>query len=421
MDPGTGAFGDGGSSPSTGAFGSAPGAGTGSQGSATPNLAGNFSGVPYIRSVTTNKVYNTQFAIFNVNGIPVGTSNPVAVGAQYITYRQEIDVTRGAFFITENENPRPQTRAYFRYQYFTGVPVGPTDVIGGQSTYLNTDDAAILAAATTELNRLNAIQAANGLPPINATPEQAALLLKQDLLRQTGTTPAALAAQVGAAAQAAKLNVHREVFGYEQAFCSDLFSVGVRVPLIQTAGDTGFGIDDFGHVSLILKSLLYTNLATGTLLSGGVVFSFPTAPTLETIDGNVDSTFFQPYFGYILHCPSCPRLFVQGFTGAVIPSDNRDVTFCYNDIAFNYTVYQACDCRSMFQSLTPALEFHVINPLNHRGMTAQPIGLPDMLNLTYALHANIGNRMQMSGAIVTPVTGPKLFDCEFQLSVDFRF
>jgi hypothetical protein len=266
------------------------------------------------------------------------------------------------------------------------------------------------------LNAQNAIEAMNGRPPLNTTVAQAAAILRADALARAGAQ-ANLGAITGTASASA--NLSRAVSGFEYAFCDNLMSFGMRIPMSQLHGDGELSGTDFGDLSFVFKGVLWECKSSGALLSGGVVVTAPTGPGLDTIDGTIRDVLLQPYYGYIL--PVCSKLYLQGFGGFVVPTDSRDVTFGFTDIGCYYALYRSCNSGACLTGISPAIECHLITPFNHRGSQTDPVGLADTVNMTYALHIDFWNRMNVFGAIVHPVTGPKPFDFECQFAVNYAF
>jgi hypothetical protein len=403
-----------------------------------PNMAGSFTGVSYLTSVFARQTTSTvtrqtvpaQFLVVpttvQIPGQPPRVpppprlSNPVAVPVDFVSTTQTSDIfirafdaTRGAALIAENESPRPQTRAYVRYNYFDGVPATASQAVAGM-TVPTVNNPALLAAVQAEIAAQNQVELAAGRPPVLNTPAGAAgQLTNQVLARLTPAQSALINSQVR------NQVVNREVFGFEAAFWDDAASVGLRVPVFQQSADGSIGPDDFGDLSVILKGVIAEDRSTGDLLSGGLVVTAPTGPGIPTVDGTIRSVLLQPWVGAIR--PVTDRLGTQGFFSVVVPTDDRDVTFLSSDVGLYYFLYRAAGPGALLTALIPAVEAHVITPLNHRGTASTPIGLPDIVMLTGALHTILADRVLMYGAVVVPVTGPQPFDIEAQAVLEYRF
>ena len=162
------------------------------------------------------------------------------------------------------------------------------------------------------------------------------------------------------------VNAHREVFGFEKTFLDGNASIGLRAPLFQTTGDSSFKRSDFGDLSVVFKYAFINDCQTGDVLSGGLVVTVPTGePGLPTLDGgSIHDVLLQPWVGGFL---ACDRMFFQGFSSVVVPTDSRDVTLMLNDIGFGYYLHKG-EADSFLTAIIPVTELHVTTPLNHRGV-----------------------------------------------------
>jgi hypothetical protein len=201
--------------------------------------------------------------------------------------------------------------------------------------------------------------------------------------------------------------LHRETFGFEKTFLDGSASFGMRLPVIQQGGS--FGSDDVADLSFILKYAFYDDRATGNLLSGGLVVTAPTGPSITLDDGSsLHSTLLQPYLGWIW---ARDRFYTLGFAEVVVPTDSRDVTFGAVDTGIGYRV------SDLF---IPTFEAHVNTAFNHRGFEDSPIGFADSVVLTSGFHSIIGRALFTLGVAV-PVTGPRVYDVEAIAQFNFRF
>ncbi|HTK76058.1 MAG TPA: hypothetical protein VL371_12415, partial [Gemmataceae bacterium] len=318
-----------------------------------PNMAGSFSGVSFLTTTTTTQTVTTPFIVQTGRQRTI-VSNPVTVPIDYVTALRVFDASRGTALIGENESPRPQTRFYTRYQYFQGVPSG---AIAPTVTVI--DDAALQSAVLAELAAQNQASIAAGTGPIITNPANAIAQVQRTV--SGAVNPAAVDA---ASRQAANRAIHREVLGFETAFFNNVASIGLRVPMFQQQGDGSLGRDDFGDLTAIFKAVIWDDTASGDLLSGGLAVTAPTGPGIQTVDGTIRSTLFQPFIGAIR--PFTSRLAMQGFWGIVVPTDSRDVTFLTSDVGLYYTLYRATAPGACLTAVIPALEAHAYNPVNHR-------------------------------------------------------
>jgi len=157
------------------------------------------------------------------------------------------------------------------------------------------------------------------------------------------------------------------------------------------------------------------------VLSGGLVVSVPTGPDVILPDGHrLNPTLLQPYVGWIYNVD---RLYLLGFSSAVIPTDDRDAVLLTNSLGVGYRMYEAAPNEGgWLTSITPTVEAHLTDPLSKRGVNpTSPIGYPDILAITAGVHYGLGERSILTSAIVTPVVGPKPYDWEAVVQLNFRF
>jgi hypothetical protein len=213
-------------------------------------------------------------------------------------------------------------------------------------------------------------------------------------------------------------SVHRETFGFEKTFLDGNASVGLRAPVLQQQADGGFGANDFGDLSIVLKYAFVNDRNTGNVLSGGLVVTAPTGPALDTLLGKLDSVLLQPWGGFVYNFGD--RFYVQGFSSVVIPTQTRDVTILFNDLAIGYWLRRSTAEGAVVGGVCPTLEMHVTTPLNHRGAT-EAISVADTVDLTGGVHIGLGRASLLSIGVVLPVTGPRPFDVEALAQFNFRF
>lgn len=303
--------------------------------------------------------------------VPVTTK--VAQTTQTTTLSKTVIVIpqalRGPFKIAENESAHPEDRIYLTYNYF------------------------------------NKLQGASGAPYSSTSSQQTTI--NGEAATITTTVPGV---------QSPQFNMHRQVFGIEKLILDGRSSIGVRVPLIQQLnGDGSYGPNDIGDLSVIFKRAFYGEL-TGNLISGGLVVTVPTGPTIETYAGNFREFLIQPFFGgrYVLD-----RLTTQGFVSLAVPTDTRDVTVFFGDLSVGYNIYRA-EPTDFLSFITPTVEAHLTTPLNRRTGT-NPIMISDMLAITAGMHFGIYERSTLTAAMSIPVTGPRLFNIEAMAYLNYNY
>ncbi len=262
-------------------------------------------------------------------------------------------VNRGTFKITENDTPRPTTRAYVVYNYYD-----------------------------------NLLRGVNG-------------------------------------PDAARLSLHQETFGYEQAFADRRMSVGIRLPYNQfVASDSSLNSTSLGDLTVITKFVVSENRLTGDVLSAGVAVTAPTGRLTQsnTLTGDsVHPTLIQPYVGY-LRTGLGGNAFLQGFSAVVVPTDSSDVTLLTNSFAVGYFVYR--NPNGFLTSLVPVAELHVNTPLSHRDRNVGPtsdISFPDTVTALGGLHFTFGRATTLGFASGAPLTGPRPFSLQATATFNYRF
>lgn len=339
--------------------------------------------------------------------IPVTVSVPVSL----TTAARIVNASAGAFKIAENESPRPTTRVFFSYNYFSNVSAGPSSAVPlNQGTFSTAPDLASIQAQVT-----SAAGRQSSPADIQAAVNSAVTAVNAQLAGLAATNPAQFASLSGSPTP---LRVHREVFGFERTFLANAASFGVRAPTFQQQGDGSFTGSDFGDMSFLLKYAAIDNRDAGVLVSTGLVTTVPTSPGIATIAGTLHPVLLQPYVGYVVNVTD--RFFVQGFSSLVAPTDSRDLTLLFNDIAMGYWLYRGNGER-VVTGVVPTFEAHITDPLNHRGLSSTPTGFCDLVNLTEGVTIILNGRAFLTAGVVTPITGPKPFDIEALAQLNFRF
>lgn len=221
-------------------------------------------------------------------------------------------------------------------------------------------------------------------------------------------------------------DVHRETVGFEKTFFDGSASIGVRVPFLQLSGAeqvlSAFNISDgqFGDVSVIGKYAFYDDRSTGNLLSGGLMITAPTGQSNYVVNGNrIHSTLLQPWTGGIWGLSD--NLFVHGFSSIVIPTEGADVTAWYNDLGLGYWLRKGRTDR-FFHGIVPTAEVHVGTPLTNRGdNNVNQVHISDYCSIVGGVNFVFWRNSTLGFAAGAPVVGPKPWDMEGHVSVNFRF
>jgi hypothetical protein len=215
----------------------------------------------------------------------------------------------------------------------------------------------------------------------------------------------------------AQTDVHREVVGFEKTFLDGDASIGLRAPLVQVVGDSALAKQGLADLSIIFKYAVINDRDTGNVLSLGMVLTVPTGPSyLPAGNPDIHPALLQPYVGGIFNFGN---FYLLGFSSIVVPTDSRDVTFWSNDIGIGYNAY--CKSGAFISSVTPTVEGHLTTPINHVGSDTDPVGLPDIFDVTVGTRIGFCDRASLGLGVVVPLTGPKPFDLEAQVQFNLRF
>lgn len=223
---------------------------------------------------------------------------------------------------------------------------------------------------------------------------------------------------VGAGGGGANLN--RETIGFEKTFLDGNASIGMRLPFLELTGNSTLNETLVDDLSIIFKYAFINNRQTGDVLSAGLVVTVPTAPAVVIEDeGDLNSTFLEPFIGYIFHFG--PDLYIQGFSSISVPTDGRDATLLFNSIGVNYWIYRDRNPEALVIGIIPDLELHLNDPLNHRGLDSSgPIGYQDTVDLTMGVNF-LFRRISAGVCACVPLTGPKPYEYEIAANLNFHF
>ena len=214
-----------------------------------------------------------------------------------------------------------------------------------------------------------------------------------------------------------RFHVHVQTLGFEKTLLGDNFSVGARLPFIQTAGD-GLGFTDLGDLSVFMKYALINNRQTGNVLSTGLIVTTPTGSSDSfNVSGNViHETLIQPWLGLVYNID---RFYLQGFTSAIIPTNAGAVLNLGNTVSVGYRLFQrdnrACGDQGWISYVIPTAELNVTTPLRQVGFesTQTQLTFPSTaVIVTGGVHVGVGQRSRFTFGVGTPITGPRLFEVE---------
>jgi hypothetical protein len=214
-------------------------------------------------------------------------------------------------------------------------------------------------------------------------------------------------------------NLNRETYGFELTFLNGDASIGLRMNSLQATGDSSFANSVFGDLTVIAKFALINDRATGDVLSVGLAVTAPTGPDAFLPDGTrFNPMLLQPWTGFIYNWE---RLYTQGFSSLIIPTDSRDSLLATSSLAFGYWLYRGADPGALLSYVAPVIEGHSTIGLTHRGLDQTLIGFPDTFVLTSGVHLGIGQRSNLALGVGVPLSGPTPFNVEAIAQLNWQF
>src|SRR5262249_39741014 len=116
-----------------------------------------------------------------------------------------------------------------------------------------------------------------------------------------------------------RMNLHREVIGFEKTFLGGDASIGVRLPFVQLTGGSDVEDSRIEDVSAILKYAWINDRSTGDVFATGLVVTAPTGKDVISIFGTpIHSTLIQPWAGYIVNINR--DWYLHGFLALIVPT-----------------------------------------------------------------------------------------------------
>jgi hypothetical protein len=247
-----------------------------------------------------------------------------------------------------------------------------------------------------------------------------------------------------------RLDIHREVLGFEKTFADGDASVEVRLPLLEVdrgnprlqaqsfvsspfgsfsaattiAGDNGIDGTDVGDLSLILKYALLNDRCTGDVVSVGMLTSLPTGEgVVDAANHTIRDMFLEPFLGFVWNEE---RFYVHGFSSVAVGLNSENPTFWFNDVGIGYWLYQDRCGTGLIHGIVPTFETHVNTPLSHRQSfvpqaDSGPVVALDSVDLTVGAHLVFRHGSTLTVGASRSVTGPRLEDFEIIAQLNLRF
>lgn len=215
------------------------------------------------------------------------------------------------------------------------------------------------------------------------------------------------------------ITMSQQLLGFERTFLGGDASFGLRLPFLQVNGFDQAETHIIGDLSVRLKFAWINDPQTRDVLSSGLIVTAPTGGgnNVFLVDGSraPHSTLIQPWGGFIYNLP---RLYFQGFASLVAPTDSRDPTVLFNSIAAGWWMYRG-QGDSVITAIIPVVELHINTPLNHRSPD-DLIRFQDQFNLTSGVYFAFP-RMTIGAAVGVPLAGPRPYNVEGIVSINYNF
>jgi hypothetical protein len=226
-----------------------------------------------------------------------------------------------------------------------------------------------------------------------------------------------------------KIDIYTYTWGFEKTFLDRNASIGLFIPLNRVNADngvtpgTGGDFQDIGDLTVFGKYVLWRDRDTGSLLTGGLGVSAPTGPrnlagAPDTILLGFHDTLIQPFLAYRF---ISGNWYIQGFEEITVPTDSNDFVLLFNDIGTGYFLLRDSSEGRWLTAIVPTFEFHLNDPLNHRGSQTVPLGLADWAVLTQGVILEFNRRSLLTFGVCEPITGPRPYAVEGLVQFNFLF
>jgi hypothetical protein len=216
------------------------------------------------------------------------------------------------------------------------------------------------------------------------------------------------------------IHLNRELIGLETTLGSDA-SIAARLPFLQSGGDPDMSAREVGDLTVVGKYAVVNDPATGNAVTLGLAITLPTGARggpLGTLDDGTAApraVLVQPWAGVAW---ADGDLFAQGITALLLPTDPIYPAVWFNSVGVGYWLYRNSS-DALVQGLAPVAELHVNTPLTNRDGDSV-IFFRDQVNLTGGVYVQFP-RLTLGGAVCVPLAGPRPYDYEAMVSLNFQF
>jgi hypothetical protein len=303
---------------------------------------------------------------------------------------QDYVAARAQIKASDYDSPRPTNRVYFSGYYYNDVPDRLSLVAGGPPRLL-----------------------VDGNIPVSSPEVRSSLLTNPGTFFDGGLTDL-----INAQIRRERGDLRREVAGFEKTLELGGIdgSFGVRLPFFQLAGAAD-RVTDVGDVSLIWKAVVAGGFDTEDVVTLGLVVTLPTGPKLVTPQGEIESVLIQPWLGAYY---TLKKSYVQGFVGAVVPTESRDTGFAYTNLTVGHYFWQSRKCDPLISVIAGQLELNYTAAFDHPSAD-RPIIMHDLAVGTAAAHVGLGDLGLFTVGFGAPFGGyrPYQYQATASLSVWF--
>jgi hypothetical protein len=199
---------------------------------------------------------------------------------------------------------------------------------------------------------------------------------------------------------------------------------------------------------MVVKVAPISNPVTGSAITGGVVFTFPTGPKAFGLDGkNINTTLFQPFGGWVMNMGS---FFFHGFVGVTIPQQDVIPAILSTDFGIGFWLFDDGSGRAEYyrnvydrtafghqrpsyiadlrtspfcwiRNIIPTVELHWDQPFNDNTARDSGITIPNTVIMTGGVHFVFNNTATLTISGGAPVNGPRQYTNEMNAALNLRF
>jgi hypothetical protein len=213
------------------------------------------------------------------------------------------------------------------------------------------------------------------------------------------------------------ITLRRQIVGFETLIGDDA-SIGVRLPFLQMNGADE--AREMADISIVAKCAVVNDPCSGNVATLGLTLTLPTGGrgSIGALPDGISApraVLVQPWVGAVWNSDDW---FVEGISAVVLPTDPIYPVVAFNSVGVGYWLYRNGNDR-LLRAIVPVAELHVNTPITNRGPDAS-ILLSDQFNLTTGVYFQFP-RMTIGTSVCIPLAGPRPYDLEAMVSVNYQF